>query len=436
VLSYRENGTVDTLVISLSMRYPPNVTPDSAVYHSYVKKPTEVKFHIADPDGDIFICQVWVDSATGQPTTTILTGATSTDTQNVTGLSFDTLVVFARAIDSAGNASPMAQCTVIVQDTLKPVITEYHITPSTGDTAVRTLPCNLYVRIADDSPIDSAKFTDSAGMPIQPMSITRDSAHVLVASLDSGKHVYQVVAWDKAGNRGTRILPILYTGKVAYKFTFSNIIDRTANENVAFPAINLNNCVSISPTTGIPATWKDSIQWQILETKPDSGLKAAFSQTTKTVTFAVPDSEWSGSEAFTFIADWPNMAAGYAGATFTINPVNDPPRITWKGQRKSRLEDWDTVYADKCASDPDNPVTSLTWTQDTAVGKFFTLSWNYTYLQRPPLPPIPLWMRTWTIVSKPGTVIMRTWTGKDTLRMTVRDPSGLTNTALIPLEKY
>ncbi|MBD3290385.1 tandem-95 repeat protein, partial [candidate division KSB1 bacterium] len=49
--------------------------------------------------------------------------------------------------------------------------------------------------------------------------------------------------------------------------------------------------------------------------------------TDRIVTIAVPDSEWNGSETITFIATDPTGLSDSTDATFTVIPVNDPPKI-------------------------------------------------------------------------------------------------------------
>jgi hypothetical protein len=439
VYLYRKNGTVDSLVKNLMVRHSPSVTPQAPTYSTFVSVPANPIFSITDLDGDIRSCQIWIDSTTGQAIVPQLTrvGATqATVTCAITSPSFDSVMVFAQALDSAGNTSAMARCLVYVADTGKPVLSLVRITPSTGDTLVRNLPCTITLHVKDDSPIDSARFTDSAGTNVRQMTVINDTAGAVIAALDSGKHVYRVTAWDRAGNVGRLNIPINYTGSVKYKFVISGMIDRTVNENAAIPSINLTTSVTITPDPLI-ATWKDSIQWQVLETKVGIGILATLNPATKIVSFSVPDSEWSGAESFTFMADWPGMATGYAGATYTINPVNDPPRITWKGSCMKTAFDSLVVFADTCAFDPDNKSNTLSWTQDTSRSHYFQLLYLSTIKISKttaeskatiidPRININLWNRSWKIVPKPGLKFIPigkelVWSGTDTLRLIVSD---------------
>jgi hypothetical protein len=435
VYLYRKNGTIDSLVKAVVVRHPPSASPDAERYSTYVNVPAHPVFSLTDPDGDIRSCQIWIDSTTGQaivPQLTWVSATLATVTCAVSSPSFDSMIVFAQALDSAGNASAVAQCMVFVADTAKPVLTLLNITPSTGDTMVRTLPCTIEVRLQDDSPIDSARFADSAGLSVQQMTITGDTASAVIATLDSGMHVYRVTAWDRAGNAGTLVIPIKYTGNVLYKFTISGISDRTINENGTLPSINLNNSVTIAPNPGI-STWKDSIQWQVLETKPGIGIVATLNPATKVVSFAVPDSEWSGVESFTFLANWPDMAMGNAGATYTINPINDPPVITLKAINKIAKRSFDTIWADTCVRDPDHKPSTISWTQDTTRGKIYTLQWisRLGIIGEPAAAPpamidggilIDLWTRKWNVVTKnPKSMFIVGSTYTDTLRLIARD---------------
>ena len=445
VLSYRKNGTVDTAVISLSMRYPPSVVPDSLYYLTYVKQAVDVKFNVTDPDGDIRSCEVYVDSTTGQAVTTNLSGSSASVTRNVSGPSFDTMVVFARAFDSAWNASVMAACTVFVMDTSRPALMPIGITPSIGDTLVKTLPCTLFVRVLDDSPIDSVKFEG------QHVPIRNDTAIAVAASLDSGKSTYSVTAWDKAGNMGTRDIPITYTGTIKYKLTLKSGLGRTVAENQPIPGLWLDTCISsIVPdpsTLGIP-NWKDSIQWSVtaIDTMPGS-LKANLAANARLVTFAVPDSEWNGTQVFTLLANWPNTAVATASESYTITDIPDPPRITLKAVNKKARIVFDTVWADTCAIDPDNKSNTLTWMQDTSIGKVYTLQWiSGMIIIIPPIgkqqavaagnwvgAPV-FWSRKWVVVPKnPKSMFIIGSTYHDTLRLMATDPGGLSSTKDIPI---
>ena len=324
-------------------------------------------------------------------------------------------------------------------DSAKPKLTLLRITPSINDSIVNKLPCSLLVKILDDSPIDSAAYTLNPFIK-RPMTMINDTvALAVIADLDSGANNYEAQAWDRAGNLGTLPVPILYTGSTVYRFTFSNIADRTINENGTFPSINLDNTITLDPPpVGVP-NWKANVVWQILETKPDSGIRPTLNPATRVVSFAVPDSEWNGSESFTFIASLNDFATGYAGAIYKVNPINDAPVITWKTVIKAARSAFDTIYADKCVIDPDNPSSSITWVQDTTRGKIFTLQWvsSLRLLKSAAAPPpietgifiIDFWTRKWNVVVKnPKSVFLIGSTYIDTLRMIARDPLGAADT--------
>ena len=438
VYLYRKNGTIDSLVKAVVIRRPPSISPEAERYSTYVNVPVHPVFSITDPDGDIRSCQIWIDSTTGQaivPQLTRVSATLATVTCAVSSPSFDSMIVFAQALDSTGNASAFAQCTVFVMDTGKPRLSLLRISPAINDSIVNTLPCSLLVKINDDSPIDSAGYAVNPFIK-RPMTMINDTvALAIIADLDSGSNFYEAQAWDRAGNLGTLPVPILYTGSTVYRFTFSNIIDRTINENGKFPSINLDSSISLNPPpVGVP-NWKADVAWQIMETKPDSGIKPTLNPTTRVVTFAVPDSEWSGSESFTFIASWNGMATGYAGAIYKINPINDPPVIKWKSSCMKTAFDSLLVFADTCAFDPDNKANTLSWTQDTSRSHYFQLLFLSTIRISKTAeassgividPIFTLWNRQWKIVPKPGKKFIPigkdiAWTGTDTLRIFVSD---------------
>lgn len=430
---------VDSAQRTLLIQYPPSLAPDSQQYRVYTHDTAGVRFAISDPDGDIQECKVWFDSTTGTSFSPPLSGtdrAATSISLPVSAPFFDTIVVMAQAVDSSGNGSAFAQCTVFVMDTASPRLSLIHVAPSIDDSIVNTLPCSLFVRIIDDSPIDSAAFVINP-LLMRPMTVINDSvAMAIIAELDSGLNMNEVRVWDRAGNAGSLPVHILYTGTTVYRFTFRNIVDRTINENGTFPSINLDSSINIDPPpVGIP-NWRAAVEWQVLETKPDSGINANFNAATRMVSFAVPDNEWNGVEAFTFIANWPNNASGYAGATYRINPVNDPPEITWKSVTKIAKRDFDTILADKSVIDPDNAVSSLTWTQDTTRGKIYTLQWLSRLIITPPeaIPnkgdiTITFWNRRWRIVTKNARqafIVGMTYT--DTLRIIARDAANAADT--------
>lgn len=434
---YRKNGTIDSLVKTVLVRRPPSAAPVAERYSTYVNVPVHPVFSITDPDGDIRSCQIWIDSTTGQaivPPLTRTSATQATVTCEVIVPSFDTIEVLAQAVDSAGNASAFARCTVFVMDTGKPHLTFMRLSPSLNDSVVNKLPCSLFVKVKDESPIDSAVYAVNPFIT-RPMTMISDTvALAILAELDSGANNYEAQAWDRAGNKGTVRVPIIYTGTVTNRFIFSTIVNRTINENGSFPPINLDNCVTLDPLpVGVP-NWKENVQWQILEGIQGGGIQATFTPATRTVTFAVPDSEWNGAEAFTFIAEWNNMATGNATVIYTINPINDPPRITWKGSCMKTAFDSIIVFADTCAVDPDNKANSLSWTQDTSRSHHFQLLFlsniriTKTAAVIPGMgidPLFTLWNRQWKIVPKPGIKFPIgkdiVWSGSDTLQLIVSD---------------
>jgi hypothetical protein len=431
---FRANAGVDTLIVSITValpKIPPTIKPDSLVYHTYLRNKVDVHFAITDPDSDIRSCQVWVDSVTGTSTGFPLSGSnrgSTSITDSITSTKFDTIVVFAQAIDSIGNFSAMAQCTVFVLDTVKPVLSLLHITPSFGDTSVKNLPCTLSVLVKDDSPIDSVKYQN------QLMSMNGDTAWVLIASLDSGKVRYPVVAWDRARNRDSLSVPINYIGTIKYKLALKTGITQTVAEDVPFKSISLDSCIaSINPDPSLSGIgkWRDSLVWTITDGDTSArSIKDSFDLKNRRVFFAVGDSEWNGTETFTLLANWPGTTMAAGSITLTVTPVNDPPRLLWKSSCMKTPYDSLLIDANKCATDPDNTVSSLTWT-DTAKGTYFMLL-RQSGLRTAkvavvnPIEIIPrLWNGTWKLVPKPGikfaTILGRDWTGIDTIRVGVSD---------------
>lgn len=98
----------------------------------------------------------------------------------------------------------------------------------------------------------------------------------------------------------------------------TQIPDQTINENGTFSLIYLDYHVND------PDNQDSEIKWSWHGNK-DLVLK----ETNRILTIAVPDSEWAGTEIVTFIATDPGGKKDSCITIYKVNPVNDPPRLSF-----------------------------------------------------------------------------------------------------------
>ncbi|MBN1154932.1 T9SS type A sorting domain-containing protein [candidate division KSB1 bacterium] len=126
----------------------------------------------------------------------------------------------------------------------------------------------------------------------------------------------------------------------------TSIPGQTVGENQPFQSIYLDGFVND------PDNEDNEISWDI------RGANNLLLQLIdRTLSIAVPDSEWSGTESLTFIARDPFNLADTVWADFSVVPINDPPKLSALPQF-SILED-DTLeinqsYLRTLVHDPDN----------------------------------------------------------------------------------
>ncbi|MBN2090983.1 T9SS type A sorting domain-containing protein [candidate division KSB1 bacterium] len=109
-------------------------------------------------------------------------------------------------------------------------------------------------------------------------------------------------------------LTVIYDNKPPEINGIGNV---TIDENEKFPVIDLNACVEDKNHPDNQLTWTITGNLQLKL----SGIEQ------RLLTISVPDSEWSGSEVLLFEVKDPDGLSDNVRATFTVNPVNDPPRI-------------------------------------------------------------------------------------------------------------
>jgi len=94
------------------------------------------------------------------------------------------------------------------------------------------------------------------------------------------------------------------------------------------------------------------------------------------VTIAVPDSEWAGSETITFIATDPIGLSDTASAVFTVNAINDPPKLA--SLQNYGIDEDDTLrlnisYLQSLVTDPDNAKDEMQF----EVTNLIKLDWRF-----------------------------------------------------------
>ncbi len=98
----------------------------------------------------------------------------------------------------------------------------------------------------------------------------------------------------------------------------SDIPDQTIDEGGQFVQIVLDDYVSDPDNADSELSWSYTGNHELLVSIDAN----------RVATVSPPDSNWNGSETITFTATDPGGLSDQDAATFTVNPVNDAPRIT------------------------------------------------------------------------------------------------------------
>jgi hypothetical protein len=137
-------------------------------------------------------------------------------------------------------------------------------------------------------------------------------------------------------------------GTPAFPPVVDDIPDQTIEEGGSFATIALDDFVADIDNTDSEISWVASGQ---------SALSVTIGPG-RVATITTPNPDWSGAETITFTATDPSVQSDADAATFTVNPVNDPPVLNPIGPR--------AVLAGKflaftvSASDIDNPTLIMT----------------------------------------------------------------------------
>ena len=119
---------------------------------------------------------------------------------------------------------------------------------------------------------------------------------------------------------GTPVVPTFTRGLVTignpvFPPEVSDIPDQTIDEGSTFAQINLNDYVVDPDNTDAEMTWTATGQSQL----------GVVISPGKIATILIPNPDWFGSETITFRATDLDLQFDEDAATFTVNPVNDPP---------------------------------------------------------------------------------------------------------------
>jgi hypothetical protein len=142
------------------------------------------------------------------------------------------------------------------------------------------------------------------------------------------------------------------------------------------------------------------------------------------VGLAPADSEWNGSQKFTFTVTAPNGLSDSRPVTFTITRVDDKPVI----KDKPIYPAFDTLLLDTMATDPDNKGRELLW-GFTAGKNLKIVAAGSSRILIDPIEKLAPWNTTRRIVAvRVDTTKIIIGIG-DSIQAIVRDPQGLADTA-------
>ncbi len=131
-----------------------------------------------------------------------------------------------------------------------------------------------------------------------------------------------------------------------------DIPDQTITEGQTFNSIDLNKYVSDGNHSNSQISWSYSGNTQLIVSIDLNNI----------ATVSLPDSEWNGSETISFIATDPGAATDSDPATFTVNGINDRPRVSdIPDQNIQEGATFTTISLDSYVSDPDNADSEMSW---------------------------------------------------------------------------
>ncbi len=134
---------------------------------------------------------------------------------------------------------------------------------------------------------------------------------------DVGTHPVQAEVRDSSGATDTQEYQLTVDNQNDPPVV-SDIPDQQTDEGNSFTSIHLDDYVSDPDNSDEEQSWTYT---------GNQELQVSISPE-RVATVTAPDSNWNGSETITFTATDPGGLSDSDAATFTVNPVNDPPQIT------------------------------------------------------------------------------------------------------------
>lgn len=147
---------------------------------------------------------------------------------------------------------------------------------------------------------------------------------------------------------------IVTVGNPIFPPVVTDIPDQTIDEGQTFTTINLDDYVSDLDDPDASLTWTASGQNQLVVSISPAHVATIF----------IPNPDWFGTETITFRATDGDAQFDEDAATFTVNPVNDPPVLA-NITNKSRLAGL-VLNFPISATDVDNPCSEIAFSMEGA----------------------------------------------------------------------
>lgn len=147
----------------------------------------------------------------------------------------------------------------------------------------------------------------------------------------------------------TFVKGVITVGNPIFPPVVTDIPDQTIDEGQTFATINLDDFVSDLDDPDAGLTWTATGQSQLVVSISPA----------RVATISTPNPDWFGSETITFRATDGDAQFDEDAATFTVNPVNDPPVLA-NITNKSRLSGLVLTFP-VTATDVDNPCAEISF---------------------------------------------------------------------------
>ncbi|MCX7726770.1 MAG: hypothetical protein N2053_07960 [Chitinispirillaceae bacterium] len=354
---YKVNNTQDSICKSIEVfKTVPVAQVSQSKVVEYIDNSIIIKFKASDPDSNLFSYAVFYYKNTPllmEEKEFLASQRVSAEIsiplskQFLKNLPDTQTFFFFRVKDEMQQESNTANCTLIIKDTLPPLI---NILESfiDGSKKVTILPETLKTVVSDNWKVDSVKYNNKILNIIE-----KDTFDIVITDLDSGENLCIIEAWDRKGNYSKKEFKLNYEGKKVYPPEIKRF-SQTINEREVFSTVNLDDYVTI---TDPEATYgKDSIKWKINIESADSQMSVSYDSISRKLTVIGPTGEiyHDRSLILSLTACTPNAHCNSIHSIlFMVNEINDPPVINVKGQSKLFGTSFDTIFLDQCAYDPE-----------------------------------------------------------------------------------